>query len=87
MPANRIPLTLPDLGLAPEAIATGLWLVKLGSEVSVGDRLIEVVGSVVTVDLPSPVNGVLAEQVVGEDETVLPGQTLGWLEERDGELL
>ncbi len=85
MAENRTPLTLPDLGLHPEPVATGLWLVKLGSEVSIGDRLIEVVGGVVTVDLPSPVNGVLVEQVVGEDELVQPGQTLGWLEERTDE--
>jgi pyruvate/2-oxoglutarate dehydrogenase complex dihydrolipoamide acyltransferase (E2) component len=76
----RHELLLPDLGLAEQEIVVSLWLVRAGSEVSLGDRLIEVLADGVTVDLPAPASGVVIEMLVAEDEPIRVGQTLGIIE-------
>jgi pyruvate/2-oxoglutarate dehydrogenase complex dihydrolipoamide acyltransferase (E2) component len=45
--------------------------------VAEGDPLLELVAGDVTVDLPAPASGVLAEQFVEEDDPVEVGQVLG----------
>lgn len=74
-------MLLPELGLGPAPVCTSLWLVRTGSEVSAGDRVLEVTAGVVCIDLPAPISGVLVEQLVAEDEIVHTGQPLAWLEE------
>ena len=73
-------LVMPDLGMGEQQVLTSLWLVEVGGEVSEGDRLLEVVCGVVTVDLPAPASGVLIEQLVGEEEPVAAGQLLATIE-------
>ena len=80
MPAKRNILTVPDLGLADVPLATSVWLVATGSEVSEGDRLLEIVGGVVALDLSATVSGILVEQLVGEDEPIVVGQPLAVIE-------
>jgi pyruvate dehydrogenase E2 component (dihydrolipoamide acetyltransferase) len=77
---HRHLLTLPDLGLGSQAISTSVWLVDEGNEVTEGDRVLEVVSGVVTIDLPAPASGILVEQLVGEDETIAVGQPLAVIE-------
>lgn len=79
--ATRHPLVLPDLGLGDMSIAISVWLVPRGATVMEGDRLVEVLADSVTVDLPSPANGVLVETLAAEDDPVVPGQVLGYVEE------
>ena len=79
--ATRHPLVLPDLGLGDMSIAISVWLVPRGATVMEGDRLVEVLADSVTVDLPSPANGVLIETLAAEDDLVVPGQVLGYIEE------
>jgi len=76
----RHELVLPDLGLGEQEIVVSLWLVRAGSEVSLGDRLIEVLADGVTVDLPAPASGVVVEMLVAEEEPIRVGQTLGIIE-------
>ena len=76
----RHELVLPDLGMGEQETVVSLWLVRAGSEVSLGDRLIEVLADGVTVDLPSPASGVVVEMLVAEDEPIRVGQTLGIIE-------
>ena len=57
-------------------VLASVWLVEVGAEVTEGDRLLEVVAGAVTVDLPSPATGRLAEVFVGEDEPLVVGQLL-----------
>ena len=71
----RYELKLPDLGL--QNVTVSLWLVQPGSDVTEGDRILEVMAEGVTVDLPSPATGVLAEQLVAEDDSVEVDQVLG----------
>ncbi len=71
----RYELKLPDLGL--QNVTVSLWLVQPGSDVTEGDRILEVMAEGVTVDLPAPATGVLAEQLVAEDDAVEIDQVLG----------
>ncbi len=70
-------LILPDLGIEGHPITVSLWLVKQGSRVAAGEPIVEVLAGPATVDLPSPADGVLAEILVDEDETLSIGQRLG----------
>jgi 2-oxoglutarate dehydrogenase E2 component (dihydrolipoamide succinyltransferase) len=76
----RRDLLLPDLGLDDQPITISVWLVAVGSRVREGDPVVEVLAGPATVDLPSPVDGVLVEILVEEDEPVTPGQTLAVVE-------
>lgn len=78
--ATRHPLVVPDLGLGDMSIAISVWLVPRGATVMEGDRLVEVLADSVTVDLPSPANGILVETLAAEDDLVVPGQVLGYVE-------
>jgi pyruvate/2-oxoglutarate dehydrogenase complex dihydrolipoamide acyltransferase (E2) component len=69
-------LSLPDLGLGDQAIVVSLWLVKKGSRVAEGEPLVEVLAGAVTVDLPSPAAGVLAEKLAAAGDTIAVGQPL-----------
>ena len=76
----RHELTLPELGLPQVTPTVSVWLVEQGDEVTVGDRLLEVLCGSVTVDLPAPANGVLVEVCVEEDEPLSVGQLLAVIE-------
>ncbi len=69
-------LRLPELGI-PGPARLSVWLVEDGSEVTEGDRLVEVLAGTATVDLPAPASGVLRQTLTGEDEPVVTGQVLG----------
>lgn len=79
----RIPLTLPELGLADAPIAVSQWLVEPEGRVTAGDRLVEVLAEGVTVDLASPASGRLVEILCDEDQQVRPGNILGWIESEE----
>lgn len=78
------PLTLPELGLAGFPVTVSVWHVEVGSEVTAGDRLLEIVAGGVTVDLPSPASGVLAKTFVHEDDELQTGQLLAEIDEAPG---
>jgi len=83
--APRRDVTLPELGLGEQQVRASVWLVDQGDEVSEGDRLLEVVASNVTIDIPAPVSGVLEEQLVSEGDALVPGQLLGFIVEESPE--
>lgn len=76
----RHDLIVPELGLAGGPIVLSTWLVRLGSEVNQGDRIVELLADGVTVDLSSPASGRLVEACVDEDASVCVGQVLGRVE-------
>lgn len=80
MSIQRHILHLPDLGLGDIPIVASLWLVRCGSEVSEGDRVLEVLAGDVTVDLAAPANGRLTEKLVDDDEPIVVGQPLAIIE-------
>lgn len=76
----RHQLVLPDLGIGDVPVTASLWLVEQGKRVTEGDRLLEVLADGVTVDLPSPVTGLLVKLLVSEDDRLMVGQPLAVLE-------
>ena len=80
-PAWPRELRLPDLGFPGQGARLSVWLVEDGSEVTQGDRLVEILIGSATVDLPAPASGVLRQALRGEDEPVSTGQLLGVIEE------
>ncbi len=77
---TRHKLVLPDLDMEDLPVTASVWLVRLGSEVIEGDRILEISAGEVTIDLPAPADGVLVEKRVGEEEPLRPGQVLGVVE-------
>ena len=51
-PPRRVPITLPDLGVARAALS--LWYVHPGDRVYEGDRVAEVLIPGATFDVPAP---------------------------------
>jgi pyruvate/2-oxoglutarate dehydrogenase complex dihydrolipoamide acyltransferase (E2) component len=76
----RYELIVPDLGLGDEPIVLSLWLAKRGQRVAAGSQLAEIAAACATVDLPSPVEGVLKEKLAAENDIVRVGQCLGIIE-------
>jgi 2-oxoglutarate dehydrogenase E2 component (dihydrolipoamide succinyltransferase) len=74
-------LLLPDLGIDDQPISLSIWLAKRGSKVKEGEPLAEILCGSVTVDLPSPTDGILTEKLVAEDETLTVGQQIAVIEE------
>ncbi|MGC3966177.1 MAG: lipoyl domain-containing protein [Pirellulales bacterium] len=78
-----VDFTMPDLGLGDETPVVSLWLVDVGARLAAGDRLLEVSADGVTVDLPSPASGTLAQVFVYEDDRLTPGLRLAAIEADD----
>ena len=53
-----------------------------GARLTAGERVAEVLAGPATVDLPSPVEGVLIKRLVDEDELLTVGQPLAVIETR-----
>ena len=77
---RRVPIRLPDLGIDESRLVLSVWLVKLGTPLAAGDRVVEILTGEAVVDLPAPTEGVLAEKLVLEDTPVQTGQVLGWIQ-------
>jgi pyruvate/2-oxoglutarate dehydrogenase complex dihydrolipoamide acyltransferase (E2) component len=75
-------IVMPDLELPEVQARVSVWLVRLGTRVTTGDRLVEIVAGDVTVDLSAPITGVFVEKCLTEDEPVHAGQVLGRIEAR-----
>ena len=73
----------PDLDLGDTSITVSVWLAQRGAEVVAGDRVVELSAGDVVVDVSAPAGGTLEKRLVGEDDIVQPGQTLGVIVERD----
>ncbi len=80
MPPHSIHLLVPEFKLDGAPLRTAAWLVKPGQLVHMGDRLVEIVGPDVVVELPAPAGGVLVEILVEEDQTVRSGERLARIE-------
>ena len=70
------PLVVPDVGIVGVVLVLSLWLVPEGTDVLEGDRVVELLGGGVTIDLEAPVTGRLMRVLVDEDDAVAPGTVL-----------
>ncbi|MRX50747.1 2-oxoglutarate dehydrogenase complex dihydrolipoyllysine-residue succinyltransferase [Paracoccus sp. S-4012] len=72
---------VPTLGESVAEATVATWFKKPGDAVAVDEMLCELETDKVTVEVPSPVAGVLAEIVAAEGETVAPNALLAQIDE------
>lgn len=76
----RVPITVPDVDLDGEPLRLGEWAVEVGEEVIEGESLAEIIGPGLSLDLPSPASGFVAELLRQPEQPVAAGEVLGWIE-------
>ncbi|MBC7818152.1 MAG: biotin attachment protein [Planctomycetaceae bacterium] len=74
------PITLPELGAKGQSIRVSTWLTQIGEEVVVGEAIVEVLLKGITFDVAAPVSGQLRRIDRFENDVVVTGDVLGWLE-------
>jgi 2-oxoglutarate dehydrogenase E2 component (dihydrolipoamide succinyltransferase) len=74
-------IKVPSLGESITEATVGQWLKKPGDAVKVDEPLVELETEKATVEVPSPVAGVLADTKVARGATVAIGAVLGSIEE------
>jgi pyruvate/2-oxoglutarate dehydrogenase complex dihydrolipoamide acyltransferase (E2) component len=67
---------LPKFGLTMEEATINEWTIGIGEHVEQGQTLATIDSEKVTMELPSPVSGVVAEYLVQVGETVAVGTPL-----------
>lgn len=75
---ERIPITLPSIGMKSDEIAFGAWLIEKGANVAEGDELFEVEADKASVVFEAEASGVLGEILVTEG-AVKEGELLGYI--------
>ena len=79
-----IEIRVPALGESVTEATVGQWFKKPGDAVNADEPLLELETDKVTLEVPAPVAGVLADIVVPQGSTVAVGAVLGSVRERDG---
>jgi pyruvate/2-oxoglutarate dehydrogenase complex dihydrolipoamide acyltransferase (E2) component len=72
------PIVLPELGASPAVLS--VWFADSGELVYEGDRLVEVLVSGATFDVPAPATGRLVEKRAWPNDPLTSGQVLGVVE-------
>nr|HEX4316591.1 2-oxoglutarate dehydrogenase complex dihydrolipoyllysine-residue succinyltransferase [Kofleriaceae bacterium] len=70
-------LVVPPLGESITEAVVSRWLKQVGEQVNDGEAVAELETDKVTVELPSPVAGVMGEQRAGQGKTVKVGEVIG----------
>lgn len=78
--SGRHPIMLPDLGAKDQPIRVSTWLTQIGEEVIAGEAIVEVLLKGITFDVEAPVSGKLRRIDRFENDAVVTGDVLGWLE-------
>jgi len=82
----KMEITLPKLGESIVEATVIQWFKKVGDHVSLDEPLLEVSTDKVNSEIPSPVEGVVTEILVTEDELVKVGQALAIIETSQKEI-
>jgi 2-oxoglutarate dehydrogenase E2 component (dihydrolipoamide succinyltransferase) len=77
-------IRVPTLGESVTEATIAQWFKKAGDQVNADEPLVELETDKVTVEVPAPASGILAEITIKEGETVEVGALLGTLEEGEG---
>ena len=77
-------IRVPALGESVVEATVGQWFKQAGDSVSVDEPLVELETDKVTVEVPAPASGVLADIVVKAGETVAVGALLGAIADGNG---
>ena len=81
---DAVEATVPQMGESVTEGTIGSWLVKVGDTVEIDQALVEIETDKVAVEVPSPVAGQVAELLVGEGDTVSPGDAVAKITEGAG---
>ena len=76
--------TVPQMGESVTEGTIGSWLVGVGDTVEVDQALVEIETDKVAVEVPSPVAGTVTELLVGEGDSVAPGDAVARIAEGAG---
>jgi len=79
-----VDVTVPSVGESITEVFVGAWLKQPGDAVKRDDPLVELETDKATVEVPSPVDGVLAEQMFAVGATALVGDVIARVEAADG---
>lgn len=82
---HEVPISLPDVLSADEAIVFGQWLVDDGASVIGGERVAEVLSAGVLVYVAAPAEGRLIRTNIMPGTPLTIATTLGAIETRDEE--
>jgi 2-oxoglutarate dehydrogenase E2 component (dihydrolipoamide succinyltransferase) len=74
-------IRVPTLGESVTEATIGRWFKQPGEAVTVDEPLVELETDKVTIEVPAPAGGVLAEIAAKDGETVAPGALLGQIKE------
>jgi 2-oxoglutarate dehydrogenase E2 component (dihydrolipoamide succinyltransferase) len=74
-------IRVPTLGESVTEATIGRWFKQPGDAVTVDEPLVELETDKVTIEVPAPAAGVLAEIVARDGDTVAPGALLGQIKE------
>src|ERR1700674_1435923 len=77
-------IRVPTLGESVTEATIGRWFKKPGDAVAVDEPLVELETDKVTIEVPAPAAGVLAEILAKGGETGAPGAVLGQIAEGAG---
>src|SRR5215468_8851019 len=77
-------IRVPALGESVTEATIGKWFKKPGDAVAVDEPLVELEPDKVTIEVPAPAAGTLAEIAVKDGETVAVGAVLGQIQEGAG---
>src|SRR5437879_3664199 len=77
-------IRVPTLGESVTEATIGRWFKKAGEAVAVDEPLVELETDKVTIEVPAPAAGVLAEIAAKDGDTVAPGALLGQIKEGAG---
>jgi len=77
-------IRVPALGESVVEATVGQWFKQAGEAISVDEPLVELDTDKVTVEVPAPVSGVLADIVVNPGDTVAVGALLGVITKGEG---
>ena len=72
---------VPQMGESVTEGTIGSWLVKAGDTVEMDQALVEIETDKVAVEVPSPVAGTVTELLVGEGDSVAPGDAVARIAE------
>ena len=76
-----VQVRLPELGEKIEKATVSYWFFKVGDKVNEKDDLVELTTDKATFNLPSPANGILAEIIAEEGNSVNIGEVLGMIDD------
>src|SRR5881227_3120857 len=74
-------IRVPTLGESVTEATIGRWFKQPGEAVAADESVVELETDKVTVEVPAPASGVLAETLAKDGETVAPGALLGQIQE------